>query len=57
VAFNWNGKTYFGGYFYDEVEAARAYDATLIPLAGEFARLNFQRTQTATPPAIPRLDT
>lgn len=40
VAFNWQGKTHFVGYFTDEEEAARAYIAAILPLAGEFARLN-----------------
>lgn len=43
VAFNWKGKTHFVGYFADEEEAARAYDAAILPLAGEFARLNFPK--------------
>ena len=40
VAFNWQGKTHFVGYFTDEIEAAHAYNAAILPLAGEFARLN-----------------
>jgi hypothetical protein len=40
VAFNCQGKTYFVGYFADEIEAARAYNLAILPLAGEFARLN-----------------
>lgn len=40
VAFNHDGKTHFVGYFTDEVAAARAYDAAILPLAGEFARPN-----------------
>ena len=40
VAFNWDRKTHFVGYFDDEEEAAHAYDASVLPLAGEFARLN-----------------
>lgn len=43
VAFRCNGKHHFVGYFADEEEAARAYDAAILPLAGEFARLNFPR--------------
>ncbi len=41
VAFNWQGKTHFVGYFDDEEDAARAYDARILPLAGAFARPNF----------------
>lgn len=41
VAFRWDGKHHFVGTFADEEEAARAYDAAILPLAGEFARLNF----------------
>ena len=40
VMFNWRGRTHFVSYFDDEVEAARAYNAAVLPLAGEFARLN-----------------
>jgi hypothetical protein len=47
VAFNWQRKTHFVGYFADEEEAARAYDAAILPLAGEFARLNFPRESRA----------
>jgi hypothetical protein len=41
VVYNWDRKTHFVGYFDDEEEAAHAYDAAVLPLAGEFARLNF----------------
>ena len=41
VAFRCNGQFHWVGYFDDEEEAARAYDAAILPLAGEFARLNF----------------
>src|SRR4051794_28191447 len=42
VQFRWNGQYHYVGYFRDEEVAARAYDAAMImPLAGEFARLNF----------------
>lgn len=41
VAFRCNGRHHFVGYFADEEQAARAYDAAILPLAGEFARLNF----------------
>ncbi|WP_238537859.1 HNH endonuclease [Zavarzinella formosa] len=40
VMFNWKGKTHFVGYFDSEVEAALAYNKAVLPLAGEFARLN-----------------
>ncbi len=43
VAFRFNGKHHFVGLFRDEIEAARAYDAAILPLAGEFARLNFPK--------------
>lgn len=32
VAFHWQGKTHFIGYFVDEKEEARAYDAAILPL-------------------------
>lgn len=41
VAFRCHGEFHFIGYFADEEEAARAYDAAILPLAGEFARPNF----------------
>jgi hypothetical protein len=37
----WKRKTYFIGYFDNEVEAARLYDAKAKELFGEFANLNF----------------
>ena len=40
VAFNWERETHFVGYFDDEIEAAKAYNSAILPLAGEFARLN-----------------
>jgi hypothetical protein len=36
-----NKKRYVGGYFHDEIEAARAYDKLAKKLHGEFAKLNF----------------
>lgn len=44
VAFRCNGVFHFVGYFTDEIEAARAYDVAVLPLAGEFARLNFPKS-------------
>lgn len=43
VAFRCNGRHYFVGNFPpdQEIDAAKAYDAAILPLAGEFARLNF----------------
>jgi AP2 domain len=41
VMFNCHGKAYFVGYFLNEIEAAIAYDTAVLPLAGDFARLNF----------------
>jgi hypothetical protein len=41
VAFRCHGRFHFVGYFSDEQEAAKAYDVAILPLAGEFARLNF----------------
>jgi hypothetical protein len=40
VQFRCNGRYHFVGYFADEVVAARAHDQAVVPLAGEFARLN-----------------
>jgi len=40
VRFKWMGKDYFVGYFVDEKQAALAYNAAILPLAGEFAVLN-----------------
>lgn len=37
-----NYKTHYLGYYSDEVEAAKAYDAAAIKLHGEFAYLNFR---------------
>jgi hypothetical protein len=41
VAFRWDNNARFVGYLTDEEQAARAYDRAILPLAGEFARLNF----------------
>lgn len=41
VQFRWDGRYHYVGYFRDEIAAARAYDAAIFRLAGEFARLNF----------------
>lgn len=41
VQFRCHGRYHFVGYFADEEAAARAYDAAVLPVAGEFARLNF----------------
>ena len=38
--FNRRGQTHFVGYFDDEVDAARAYNAAILPLAGRVRRLN-----------------
>jgi len=43
VQFRCHGKYRFVGYFADEEAAARAYDEAILPLAGEFARLNFPK--------------
>jgi hypothetical protein len=43
VQFRCNRQYRFGGYFPDELEAAKAYDAAIVPMAGEFARLNFPK--------------
>ncbi|MDY3551360.1 endonuclease [Gemmata sp. JC717] len=40
VRFNWQGASHFIGYFADEAQAAIAYNTAILPLAGEFARLN-----------------
>lgn len=40
VSFNWQGQTYFCGYFADEVEAAKEYNRRASELCGGFARLN-----------------
>jgi hypothetical protein len=36
-------KTHFVRYFLNEKEAARAYDAAILPLAGELVHLNFPK--------------
>ena len=41
VQFRHDGRYHFVGYFSDEDTAAQAYDAAILPLAREFARLNF----------------
>lgn len=55
VAFNWQRRTHFVGYFADEYEAARAYNAAILPLAGEFAQLNDvpDRSASVTPHTNP----
>jgi hypothetical protein len=40
VAFRCEGKYFFVGNYSAETDAARAYNAAILPLAGEFARLN-----------------
>jgi hypothetical protein len=40
VRFKWMGKDHYLGQFDDEKEAARAYNAAILPLAGEYAVLN-----------------
>lgn len=40
VAFRCEGQHHFVGYFDNEIEAARAYNAAIVPLAGMYARLN-----------------
>ena len=40
VAFRCNGINHFVGYFDDEIKAASAYNNAIMPVAGEFARLN-----------------
>ena len=46
VMIGYRGKKIFIGYFDDELEAARAYDAKAKELYGEFAALNFPEQQT-----------
>ena len=41
VALRFGGRGHFVGYFDGEEAAARAYDAAILPLAGEYARPNF----------------
>ncbi len=41
AALYFKGQRFWLGYFVDEAEAARAYDAKAVELFGEFARLNF----------------
>ncbi len=38
VAFRDNGRYHYVGYLTDKEQAAMAYDASILPLAGEFAR-------------------
>ena len=40
-----NGKHTFLGYFYDEVEAAKAYDRAAKKYHGDFAALNFPNSK------------
>ena len=40
VAFRCDGRFHFVGYFADETAAAKAYNAAVVRLAGEFARPN-----------------
>jgi HNH endonuclease len=53
VAFRHDGAHHFVGYYRDEVEAARAYDAAILPLAGKFARMNFPVASTAATASNP----
>ena len=46
VAFLYEGRHHFVGYFVDELEAARAYDAAVMKAAGAFARPNFPELVT-----------
>jgi hypothetical protein len=46
VMMGYKGKKIFIGYFDDETEAAKAYDAKAKELYGEFAALNFPEPQT-----------
>lgn len=43
VQFRHEGQYHFVGYFADEVDAAKAYDSAILPLEGEFARLNLPK--------------
>lgn len=49
VAFRWQGRNYFVGYFEDEIEAALAYNRAILPLVGEFARLNIVPGRSSAP--------
>ncbi len=44
LAFRCNVEYHYIGYFHEKEEAARAYDAAILSLAGEFARLYFPKT-------------
>lgn len=48
VAFRANGQYHFVGYFRDEFEAAKAYDAAAEKVSGEFARTNFIVTRAVS---------
>jgi hypothetical protein len=41
VHFRANGRYHYVGYFEDEFEAAKAYDAAAVQVSGEFAQTNF----------------
>ena len=52
VRFNWLGEDHYIGAFKDERFAAQAYNEAILPLAGEYARLNVIDWSTEEPHSL-----